>query len=268
MLAGSGPLSLDAAVADPSQAKGRCAGGARLQGDLGRRAFLGQLGAAGVVGAAGLFVAGATAAIGRAANRGTSTATKGLTPLGGGTTGTTASGATRGSTPGSTSPTSVGSTPGSTSPTSGGSNPAGTSIGKASDVPVGGAASFTDPATSQPAYVVQPSSGEFVAFSAICTHLGCTVGFQAGSPTRVRVPVPWLDLQRHDRAGDPGSGSPAAPADHGRRGRTASCSRTAEPHSAPCSSPALGGARGTVSPREDTGRRLRPRQQLVPPSYL
>ena len=174
VLAGSGPLSVDAVLQNRARRKLGAPADAPLEGDLGRRALLGQLGAAGVVAAAGLFLAGVTAAIGRAANRGTGTATGGLTPLGGaqvrGTTGPTSS------------------TPGSTSPSTGGSHPAGTLIGKASDVPVGGAASFTDPATGQPAFVVQPSNGEFVAFSAICTHLGCTVGFQSGSPLEFVCP--------------------------------------------------------------------------------
>ena len=53
----------------------------------------------------------------------------------------------------------------------------GTYIGLASDVPVGGASQFTDPAQGVPAYVVHPSKSSFVAFSAVCTHMGCTVGF-------------------------------------------------------------------------------------------
>ena len=53
----------------------------------------------------------------------------------------------------------------------------GTYIGLASDVPVGGAGQFTDPAQGVPAYVVRPSKNSFVGFSAICTHMGCTVGF-------------------------------------------------------------------------------------------
>lgn len=54
---------------------------------------------------------------------------------------------------------------------------AGTVLGQASAVPVGGAAGFTDPATGAPAYVVQPSPGQYRAFSAVCTHQGCTVAF-------------------------------------------------------------------------------------------
>jgi len=53
----------------------------------------------------------------------------------------------------------------------------GTYIGLASDVPVGGASQFTDPGQGVPAYVVHPSKSSFVAFSAVCTHMGCTVGF-------------------------------------------------------------------------------------------
>lgn len=58
---------------------------------------------------------------------------------------------------------------------------AGTPIGSASQVPVGGAASFADTTDGQPAFVVQPSPGTFRAFSAVCTHAGCTVEFQQGT---------------------------------------------------------------------------------------
>ncbi len=55
--------------------------------------------------------------------------------------------------------------------------PPGTAVGPASDVPVGQAASFTDPATGDPSIVIRPSAGTFVAFDAVCPHAGCTVGY-------------------------------------------------------------------------------------------
>jgi Rieske Fe-S protein len=44
-------------------------------------------------------------------------------------------------------------------------------LGKASDVPVGGGKIFK----SEKVVVTQPKQGEFKAFSAVCTHRGCTV---------------------------------------------------------------------------------------------
>jgi thiosulfate dehydrogenase [quinone] large subunit len=58
-----------------------------------------------------------------------------------------------------------------------GTVPAGTAIGPAADVPVGQAASFQDPATGDPSIVIQPRSGQFVAFDAVCPHAGCTIGY-------------------------------------------------------------------------------------------
>lgn len=81
-----------------------------------------------------------------------------------------------GSAPSATSSTN----PTSPSPTSGSSGQ-GTEIGPASQVPLGGAASFTDPASGQPAFVVHPTAAEYKAFSAVCTHAGCTVEFQGGN---------------------------------------------------------------------------------------
>jgi thiosulfate dehydrogenase [quinone] large subunit len=45
-------------------------------------------------------------------------------------------------------------------------------------VPVGGSAAFTDPATGDPALVIQQTADDFVAFDAICPHAGCTVAYQ------------------------------------------------------------------------------------------
>ena len=61
-----------------------------------------------------------------------------------------------------------------------GKAPPGTDIGPASDVPVGQAASFTDPASGDPSIVIRPSAGTFVAFDAVCPHAGCTVGYDPG----------------------------------------------------------------------------------------
>jgi cytochrome b6-f complex iron-sulfur subunit len=60
----------------------------------------------------------------------------------------------------------------STSPTAGAT--AGAVLLAVSDVPVGGSAAATD-AAGKHLVVAQPKAGEFVAFSAVCTHMGCTV---------------------------------------------------------------------------------------------
>jgi thiosulfate dehydrogenase [quinone] large subunit len=59
--------------------------------------------------------------------------------------------------------------------------PAGTQIGLASDVPVGGAARFTDPRSGDPSLVLQLAQGQFVAFDAICPHAGCTVNYSSAA---------------------------------------------------------------------------------------
>lgn len=51
--------------------------------------------------------------------------------------------------------------------------PAGTALAATTDVPVGGALSVT--VKGAPLLVTQPEEGTFAAFSAICTHQGCTV---------------------------------------------------------------------------------------------
>ncbi len=55
---------------------------------------------------------------------------------------------------------------------SGGEAPAGGEIGTTADVPVGGGTVFQ----KQKIVVTQPTEGDFKAFTAVCTHQGCTVG--------------------------------------------------------------------------------------------
>ncbi|MFC1431915.1 Rieske (2Fe-2S) protein [Streptacidiphilus sp. N1-3] len=52
----------------------------------------------------------------------------------------------------------------------------GTALGATSEVPVGGGKVFT----AEKVVVTQPKAGEFKAFTAICTHMGCTVGSVSG----------------------------------------------------------------------------------------
>ena len=47
----------------------------------------------------------------------------------------------------------------------------GTVLGAASDIPVGGGAIYT----AAKVVVTQPASGQYKAFSAVCTHVGCLV---------------------------------------------------------------------------------------------
>ena len=68
-------------------------------------------------------------------------------------------------------------TPGGSGAT-GGSGSGGTTTVELSSIPVGGAVSAS--LGSTPIVVAQPKAGEVVAFSAVCTHQGCTVAPQGG----------------------------------------------------------------------------------------
>lgn len=130
-----------------------------LRAELDRRTLLLRARTAGIVAVAAASTGGLTAAFGRLAG-GTHKQQLGIPPA-------------------AARPTPSAHSPGRTSQSAAKPAP-GTAIGATSAVPVGDAARFTDPATGDPAWVVHPSTDRFVAFSAICTHAGCTVGFDRG----------------------------------------------------------------------------------------
>lgn len=149
LVAGAGAvLALDR----PGTAR-RARAGSRGTGDapagtLDRRAFTATGVAAAALGAVGLALAGLAAGLGRLARGSSSDASAAPPPKG------------KPLPPATTVP-----------------RPKGTRIGPTSEVPVGGAAPFTDPHTGDPSLVVQPVTGHFAAFDAICPHEGCTVGY-------------------------------------------------------------------------------------------
>jgi thiosulfate dehydrogenase (quinone) large subunit len=57
----------------------------------------------------------------------------------------------------------------------------GSLLGSSSQIPDNSAAAFTIPANDDPGIVIHTVSGEFVAYNAVCPHMGCTVGYSAAS---------------------------------------------------------------------------------------
>jgi Rieske Fe-S protein len=53
-------------------------------------------------------------------------------------------------------------------------------IASASAISVGSSYPFTD-SQGSPAFLLQPAKGKYLAYSAVCTHQGCIVGFDSGS---------------------------------------------------------------------------------------
>jgi thiosulfate dehydrogenase [quinone] large subunit len=53
-------------------------------------------------------------------------------------------------------------------------------LGPGSRLPAGQAAEYRDPGDGQPDIVIREANGGLVAHSAVCTHAGCTVGYQGG----------------------------------------------------------------------------------------
>jgi cytochrome b6-f complex iron-sulfur subunit len=56
----------------------------------------------------------------------------------------------------------------------------GGAIARESDVTPGSAVEFTDEQLGQPAVLVRLENGDFKAYSAVCTHRGCTVNYKDG----------------------------------------------------------------------------------------
>lgn len=74
------------------------------------------------------------------------------------------------------------SAPGSGAPPAPTTDAGGKALAKTSEIPVGGGKIFKD----EKVVVTQPKQGEFKAFSAVCTHRGCTVG--AVSDGKIQCP--------------------------------------------------------------------------------
>jgi len=53
-------------------------------------------------------------------------------------------------------------------------------LGPGSRLPSGQAATYSDPADGSPDILIRESDGRLKAFSAVCTHAGCTVGYEGG----------------------------------------------------------------------------------------
>jgi thiosulfate dehydrogenase [quinone] large subunit len=53
-------------------------------------------------------------------------------------------------------------------------------LGPAGNLPPGQGATYSDPSDGSPDLVIRQADGKLTALSAVCTHAGCTVGYQAG----------------------------------------------------------------------------------------
>jgi Rieske Fe-S protein len=117
---------------------------------------------------AGVGLAGAATVLTACGGSGSKTDAAGSTPSGSASDGGTSGGATAGG--GAATPTD-GSSGSSSGGSTGGAAAGGMVLGATSDVPVGGGKVFT----AEKVVVTQPTAGDFKAFTAICTHAGCTV---------------------------------------------------------------------------------------------
>ncbi|HVA09632.1 MAG TPA: Rieske 2Fe-2S domain-containing protein [Acidimicrobiales bacterium] len=158
----------------------------------------------GAAAAAVVVAAGTAAGLGRAVGGAKSPKSDNvsLAPPRPGASAASGSGTTTTTAPSSPSTTAPSSLPPSTTV------PAGTPIGLASQVPVGGAASFSDPKTGDPGLILQLARGRFVAYDAVCPHAGCTVAYSS-SANLIVCPC-------HGSEFDPNTGAVVSPpAPHG-----------------------------------------------------
>jgi thiosulfate dehydrogenase (quinone) large subunit len=63
--------------------------------------------------------------------------------------------------------------------------PSGKLLGSAAEVPDNHAATFTIPSNGDPGIVIHTDSGDFVAYNAVCPHMGCTVGYSSANKIMV-----------------------------------------------------------------------------------
>ncbi len=122
----------------------------------------------GVAGA--IAIGGITAEGGKILSSGSSGGGRTLSP-------TTATGTPPSTTSAPTASTGATGAPTTTAPPTTTAHPKGTLLGSASQVPTNQAASFTIPKSGDPGIVVHTKEGLFVAYDAVCPHLGCTVGY-------------------------------------------------------------------------------------------
>jgi len=85
--------------------------------------------------------------------------------------------------PSTTTTTGPSGSPTTTTPT--GSTPGGQLLGSAAEVPDNHAAAFTIPSNGEPGIVIHTDSGDFVAYNAVCPHMGCTVGYSSANKIMV-----------------------------------------------------------------------------------
>ena len=83
--------------------------------------------------------------------------------------------------PGATASTGPAQTGGANGAGAGGGLPAGAvKLGASSQLGVQSAATYRDPGDGSADIVIRQPDGSLSAFSAVCTHAGCTVGYQGG----------------------------------------------------------------------------------------